>query len=137
MIRPIVKDIFFLGRKAEKADRKDASWGKDLLDTLRFHKNHCVGLAGNMIGCTKAVIAIMDKDIPMVMYNPVITKVSSETYETEEGCLSLEGRRPCTRHRWIEVSYEDEKFRKKKKRFSGFTAEIIEHETDHLQGILI
>lgn len=137
MIRPIVKDIFFLGRKAEKADRKDASWGKDLLDTLHFHWDHCVGLAGNMIGCTKAVIAIMDGKTPMVLYNPVITKASDETYETEEGCLSLTGQRPCTRHAWIEVSYEDEKFHKKRKRFSGFTAEIIEHEMDHLAGILI
>lgn len=137
MIRPIVKDILFLQRKAEKASRKDAADGRDLCDTLAAHSEDCVGLAANMIGSTKAIIAIKDGNKTILMYNPVIVKASSYTYETEEGCLSLSGRRPCKRYDWIEVRYEDVSFHKKKNRFQGFTAEIIQHEMDHLEGILI
>lgn len=137
MIRPIVKDILFLQRKAEKAGRKDAAAGRDLYDTLNAHSEDCVGMAANMIGSTKAIIAVSDNGHLLLMYNPEITKASPSTYETEEGCLSLSGRRPCRRHDWVEVRYEDENFHKKKKRFQGFTAEIVQHEMDHLAGILI
>ena len=137
MIRPIVKDILFLQRKAEKASRKDASDGRDLLDTLTAHSDTCVGMAANMIGSTKAIIAVSDNGRLLLMYNPEVTKASPSTYDTEEGCLSLSGRRPCRRYDWIEVRYEDENFHKKKKKFSGFTAEIVQHEMDHLAGILI
>jgi peptide deformylase len=137
MIRPIVKDILFLQRKAEQAGRKDAAAGRDLLDTLAAHSEDCVGLAANMIGSTKAIIAVSDNGRLLLMYNPEVTKASPSTYDTEEGCLSLSGRRPCRRYDWIEVRYEDENFHKKKKRFSGFTAEIVQHEMDHLAGILI
>ena len=137
MIRPIVKDIFFLSRKAEKASSKDRKDGQDLLDTLIAHYEDCVGLAANMIGSTKAIIAIRDGDRSLLLYNPVITKYSPGAYDTEEGCLSLTGQRPCRRYDWIEVKYEDESFHKKRKRFQGFTAEIIQHEMDHLEGILI
>lgn len=137
MIRPIVKDIFFLSRKAEKASSKDRKDGQDLLDTLMAHYEDCVGLAANMIGSTKAIIAIRDGDRSLLLYNPVITKHSPGAYDTEEGCLSLTGQRPCRRYDWIEVKYEDESFHKKRKRFQSFTAEIIQHEIDHLEGILI
>lgn len=90
-----------------------------------------------MIGSTKAIIAIKDGSRSILMYNPVLVKTSPSTYDAEEGCLSLSGRRPCRRYDWIEVRYEDEDFHKKKKRFDGWTAEIIQHEMDHLQGILI
>lgn len=137
MIRPIVKDILFLQRKAEKASRKDAQAGQDLLDTLAAHSDTCVGLAANMICSTKAIIAIKDGSRSILMYNPVLVKTSPSAYDAEEGCLSLSGHRPCRRYDWIEVRYEDEDFHKKKKRFDGWTAEIIQHEMDHLQGILI
>lgn len=137
MIRPIVKDILFLQRKAEKAGRKDAAAGRDLYDTLNAHSEDCVGMAANMIGSTKAIIAVSDNGHLLLMYNPEIIKASPSTYETEEGCLSLSGRRPCRRHDCVEVRYEDENFHKKKKEFSGFTAEIVQHEIDHLAGILI
>ena len=137
MIRPIVKDILFLQRKAEKASRKDRAVGRDLLDTLAAHSDTCVGLAANMIGASKAIIAIRDEKRFLLLYNPVITKHSPTSYDTEEGCLSLAGKRPCRRYDWVEVKYEDEDFHKKRKRFQGFTAEIIQHEMDHLEGILI
>ena len=113
MIRPIVKDILFLGRKAGKASSKDRADGQDLLDTLVSHRENCIGLAAN------------------------ITNHSPTSYDAEEGCLSLAGRRPCRRYDWVEVKYEDESFHKKKHRFKGFTAEIVQHEMDHLEGILI
>ena len=137
MIRPIVKDILFLQRKAEKASQKDRAAGRDLLDTLAAHSDTCVGLAANMIGASKAIIAIQDEKRFLLLYNPVITKHSPTSYDTEEGCLSLAGKRPCRRYDWVEVKYEDEDFHKKRKRFQGFTAEIIQHEIDHLEGILI
>ena len=137
MIRPIVKNILFLQRKAEKASRKDRAAGRDLLDTLSAHSDTCVGLAANMIGVSKAIIAIRDEKRFLLLYNPVITKHSPTSYDTEEGCLSLAGKRPCRRYDWVEVKYEDENFHKKRKQFQGFTAEIIQHEMDHLEGILI
>lgn len=137
MERPIVRDILFLQRKAEKASKKDSSAGRDLADTLEAHRENCVGMAANMIGIGKAIIAIKDGNKTILMYNPEITKTSETSYETEEGCLSLFGKRPCKRYDWVEVRYEDENFHRKKSRFKGFTAEIVQHEMDHLQGILI
>ena len=90
-----------------------------------------------MIGAGKAIIAIRDEKRFLLLYNPVITMHSLTYYDTEEGCLSLAGKRPCRRYDWVEVKYEDEDFHKKRKRFQGFTAEIIQHEMDHLEGILI
>ena len=102
-----------------------------------IHIDTCVGLAANMIGVSKAIIAIRDEKRFLLLYNPVITMHSLTYYDTEEGCLSLAGKRPCRRYDWVEVKYEDENFHKKRKRFQGFTAEIIQHEMDHLEGILI
>ncbi len=137
MIRPIVKDILLLSQKSEQAKRNDLSAACDLADTLEANKDRCVGMAANMIGITKNIIAVKDGSTSLVMLNPAITKTSKETYETEEGCLSLTGSRSVTRYRWIEVTWEDMKFRKQKKRFHDFPAQIIQHEIDHLQGILI
>lgn len=137
MIRPIVKDILFLARTAEKATAADKNTVKDLYDTLFAHSHDCVGLAANMIGAAKAIIAVRNGSAILIMMNPKITKRSPATYETEEGCLSLSGKRPVTRHEWIEVMWEPLKGKPQKKRFSGFTAEIIQHEMDHLEGILI
>ena len=136
MIRPIVKDIIFLQQKAAAAEKADKSIADDLKDTLEAHSDTCVGLAANMIGFAKAIIAIRNGHATLVMYNPVLLS-SSGSYEMEEGCLSLTGKRPCMRYEVIEVKYRDEAFRPEKKKFKGFTAEIIQHEMDHLQGILI
>lgn len=137
MIRPIVKDILFLQQKAEKAGWQDAAVGRDLLDTLAAHIDTCVGMAANMIGSTKAIIAVREENHLLLMYNPKIILHPLTSYKTEEGCLCLFGRRLCRRYDYITVRYEDENFHKKKKQFEGFTAEIVQHEIDHLQGILI
>ncbi len=131
-----MKDVFFLSQKSEPATEADKQVGQDLLDTLADHKNECVGMAANMIGIKKNIIVVDMGFMPMVMYNPVITKKTG-AFETEEGCLSLVGVRPTTRYREIEVEYEDSTFQKKKQKFSGWTAQIIQHEVDHLQGIII
>ena len=117
--------------------RRSGPIAQDLLDTLRAHAGHCVGLAANMIGEPKAIIAIQAGPAALAMLNPVITKKSARTYQTAEGCLSLPGERPVTRYESIEVSWRDQQFRKQKQKFQGFTAEIIQHEIDHCQGILI
>lgn len=136
MIRDIVKDIIFLQQKAAPAEKSDKAIAEDLKETLEAHSDTCVGLAANMIGFAKAIIAIRNGNATVVMYNPILLS-SEKSYETEEGCLSLTGKRPCVRYEIIEVKYRDEAFRPKKKKFKGFTAEIIQHEMDHLQGILI
>lgn len=136
MIRPIVKDIFFLSKKSEAATAKDKQIGQDLLDTLEANADKCVGLAANMIGFNKKIIAVNMGKYNMVMFNPVIVK-KSQPYETEEGCLSLTGVRPVLRYQNITVIYQDGKLRKKQESFSGFTAQIIQHECDHLEGIII
>ena len=137
MIREICKAEVFLAQKAEAATADDLNTAQDLLDTLRAHAGHCVGLAANMIGEPKAIIAIQAGPAALAMLNPVITKKSARTYQTAEGCLSLPGERPVTRYESIEVSWRDQQFRKQKQKFQGFTAEIIQHEIDHCQGILI
>ena len=136
MIRPIVKDILFLSKKAEKAVREDVSIGKDLADTLKAHKDSCVGMAANMIGFNKRIIIVNMGPFDLLMYNPKIIK-KEEPYETEEGCLSLDGVRKTLRHRRIRVEYYDGDFRKYTQDFNGRIAQIIEHEVDHLSGILI
>jgi peptide deformylase len=137
MIRDIVHDILFLQRKAVPAVREDVAVALDLLDTLQAHEAHCVGLAANMIGVAKCIIAINDSGHKLAMLNPAIVKHSAQRYQTREGCLSLAGERETERYASIEVTYRDLGFKKHRQRFAGFTAEIIQHELDHCQGILI
>lgn len=136
MIRELCKDPIFLSRRAEPATLQDLEVAGDLLDTLKAHKDGCVGMAANMIGVCKRIIAFENQGSYMVMFNPEILK-KSQPYETEEGCLSLPGSRKTTRYQVIKVRWQNEKFQERIKTFSGFTAQIIQHEIDHCQGILI
>ena len=136
MVKEIVKDVMFLSQKAEKATEKDKYIAKDLLDTLKANKDRCVGLAANMIGYNKAIICVSGGLYDFVMINPVITYISGK-YQTEEGCLSLIGERECKRYKEIEVDYLDMNFRKQHGKYTGFVAEIIQHEIDHTNGIII
>ena len=133
MIKPIVRDMFFLQQKSVPAGPADASSAQDLLDTLTAHRGRCVGMAANMIGVRKRIIAV---DQIGIMLNPVILRREG-AYPAEEGCLSLGGTRSTTRYQLIEVAYQDAAFRSKKQVFVGWTAQIIQHECDHLDGILI
>lgn len=136
MNKPIVRDVLFLGQKSEEATREDIAVGRDLIDTLMANQERCVGMAANMIGVKKRIIIVNMGFLSMVMYNPVI--VSKDTpYEAEEGCLSLDGVRKTTRYRDIEVEYWDGSWKKHREKFSGFRAQIIQHEVDHLDGIII
>ena len=136
MIKPIVKDVFFLGQKSDPATKKDLLVGQDLQDTLAANKDRCVGMAANMIGVRKRIIIVNIGFMNLVMYNPVILKKDTP-YETEEGCLSLEGVRKTTRYQNIEVEYLDSSWKKHRQKFSGWTAQIILHEMDHLEGVII
>ena len=136
MIRPICRDILILSRKSVPATKTDMQVIDDLLDTLKANAERCVGMAANMIGINKRIIAFSVGPMHMPMVNPVITK-HSNPYETEEGCLSLDGVRKTTRYQSIEVEFLDRGFVKQKQTFSGFTAQIIQHELDHCDGILI
>lgn len=136
MIRPIVKDVFFLSQKSGPATMQDLSVGQDLMDTLRANQDRCVGMAANMIGVKKRVIIVNMGILNVVMYNPVIVRKDSP-YETEEGCLSLTGVRKTTRYQNIEVEYYDSSWKKRRQKYSGWTAQIIQHECDHLEGIII
>ena len=136
MVRPIVKDPIFLGRKSRTATAEDLSIAQDLLDTLAAHRDGCVGMAANMIGEAVRMIAFDNEGTYMVMLNPEIVK-ASDRYETEEGCLSLEGVRKTNRYRSIKVQYQNEKLQTRLKTFAGWTAQIIQHEIDHCNGILI
>lgn len=136
MVRPIMKDPIFLSRKSIEATAGDAEIGRDLLETLEFHKEGCVGMAANMIGEAKRIIAFDCGAGYMVMFNPEIIK-KSEPYETEEGCLSLPGIRKTTRYRKIKVRYQNEAMQVRMKTFEGWTAQIIQHEIDHCNGVLI
>ena len=137
MVRELMHDPLFLGRKSRAATKEDLPIGQDLLETLLAHRATCVGMAGNMIGETVAVIAFFDGDKPVVMYNPEILKAEG-AYQTEEGCLSLlGGPRKCTRYQKIKVRWDNEGFQKRIKTFAGWTAQIIQHEVDHCNGILI
>ena len=136
MIKPIVKDIFFLSQKSEEATKQDMSVGQDLQDTLKANQDRCVGMAANMIAVKKRIIIVNMGFVNVVMYNPVIVKKDSP-YETEEGCLSLDGVRKTTRYQNIEVEYLDSSWKKQRQKYSGWTAQIIQHEVDHLNGIII
>ena len=136
MVRPIMKDPVFLSRKSVEATAQDREIARDLLDTLEFHKEGCVGMAANMIGQAKRIIAFDCDSSYMLMFNPEILK-ASEPYETEEGCLSLPGTRKTKRFRKIKVRYQNEAMQVRIRSFEGWTAQIIQHEIDHLNGILI
>ena len=137
MVRELMHDPLFLGRKARAAGEEDISIGRDLMETLIAHKAECVGMAGNMIGEAVALIAFFDGDKPTVMYNPEILKAEGE-YDTEEGCLSLlGGPRKTKRYQKIKVRWDNEGFQKRVKTFTGWTAQIIQHEVDHCNGVLI
>lgn len=136
MVRAIVRDELFLKQKSEIATKADAAIVVDLIDTLRANQEHCVGMAANMIGVNKRII-VFNFGIGIVpMVNPVITK-KLNPYETEEGCLSLTGVRKTKRYETIEVEYEGQNFTKQKQTFQGWVAQIIQHEVDHLEGIII
>ena len=136
MIREICRDETFLSQKAAPAAPDDLATAQDLLDTLTAHKDSCVGMAANMIGVCKRIIAFDNEGTYMVMFNPVIIRQSGP-YETQEGCLSLTGVRKTKRFQTIKVQWQNEKFQTRLKTFTGWTAEIIQHEIDHCEGILI
>ena len=136
MIQPIMKDPIFLAQKSVPATQEDLQVAQDLLDTLTAHKDGCVGMAANMIGVSKRIIAFDNEGKYMVMFNPEIVK-RSEPYEAEEGCLSLPGTRKAKRYRSIKVQYQNDQFQPRFKTFTGWTAQIIQHEIDHCNGVLI
>ncbi|MBQ5442326.1 MAG: peptide deformylase [Oscillospiraceae bacterium] len=136
MERPIVRDPIFLARRSIPATPADVPLAQDLLDTLKAHRDGCVGMAANMIGEAKRIIVFDREGEYMTMFNPMIVKCSGP-YETEEGCLSLPGQRKARRYRSIKVQYQNERFQMRLKTFTGWTAQIIQHEIDHCNGILI
>lgn len=136
MVKQIVRDIFFLGQKSEPATKADLQIGIDLRDALEANRERCVGMAANMIGIKKKVIIVNMGLIDVVMFNPVIIKKDTP-YQTEEGCISLNGVRSTTRYENIEVEYMDMNWKKQKQKLSGWTAQICQHEMDHLSGRII
>ena len=137
MVKELVHDPILLARKSVSATKEDLQTGQDLLDTLQAHREGCVGMAANMIGVCKRIIVFDNDGTPMLMYNPEIIKASGE-YETEEGCLSLlGGPRKTKRYKKIKVQYQTGDFQTRLKNFEGWTAQIIQHEIDHCNGILI
>lgn len=136
MVREIMKDEVFLAEASEKATAEDTEIARDLLETLEAHKAGCVGMAANMIGVRKRIIAFDNEGSYMVMFNPEIVKKSG-AYEAEEGCLSLTGTRKTRRWQSIKVQYQNEKMQIRFKTFTGWTAQIIQHEIDHCNGIII
>ncbi len=136
MIRSVMKDVVFLNQKSEPATEADKQVVRDLLDTLKANEVGCVGLAANMIGVKKRIIAVSMGFANIAMINPVIVKKSG-AYETEEGCLSLVGVRRTTRYMDIEVEFQDINFNKQCQKYSGWIAQIIQHEIDHCDGIVI
>ena len=136
MVREICRDEAFLSQRAEPATKDDLGTAQDLLDTLLAHKEGCVGMAANMIGVNKRIIAFDNDGAYLVMLNPVIIR-QSEPYEAEEGCLSLTGTRRAKRFRSIKVQWQNEMLQTRLKTFTGWTAEIIQHEIDHCEGIVI
>ena len=136
MIRPIVRDVFFLALKSEPATQVDLAVDRDLRDTLQANRERCVGMAANMIGVRKRVIIVSLGFVDAVMFNPVL--LSKDTpYEAEERCLSLDGTRRTTRYRNIEVEYRNAAWKRCRERYSGWIAQIIQHEMDHLDGVII
>ena len=136
MIKPIIRDILFLRQKSDPATREDLGIGQDLSDTLAANRDRCVGMAANMIGVKKRIIIVNIGMANIVMYNPVITR-KIDPFEAEEGCLSLDGTRQTTRYRTIDVEYTDALWKKHRQTYTGWTAQIIQHEMDHLEGIII
>ena len=136
VVREIMRDEAFLSQKAELATLEDLPVAQDLLDTLTAHKDGCVGMAANMIGVCKRIIVFDNEGTYMVMFNPEVIKKSGP-YEAEEGCLSLTGTRKAKRWQSIKVQYQNEQFQTRFKTFTGWTAQIIQHEIDHCEGILI
>ena len=136
MVKKIVRDPMFLQQKSESATESDKQVIVDLLDTLRANQDHCVGMAANMIGVKKRIIVVAMGPFHFAMVNPIITKKCGE-YQTEESCLSLDGVRPCTRYKEIEVDYLDQDFKPQHGKYKDFTAQIIQHEIEHFEGILI
>ena len=136
MVRPIMKDPDFLARPSDPATQEDLPVGQDLLDTLQAHRESCVGMAANMIGVSKRIIVFDDGGKPFLMYNPEIVK-RREPYRATEGCLSLEGRRETKRWKTIKVRYQNVGFQTRYKTYDGWTAQIIQHEIDHCDGVLI
>lgn len=136
MIREINKDTIILSKPSVPATVADINVGQDLLDTLKANSDRCVGMAANMIGVNKRVIIAQMGMLPIVMFNPVITE-KSEPYKDMEGCLSLQGERPTTRYKEITVTFRDMTQKKHQQKFDGFVAQIIQHEIDHCDGILI
>jgi len=136
MIKPICKDVLLLGQKSEPATKEDMQVVRDLLDTLKANETRCVGMAANMIGVKKRIIVVNAGFMNVAMINPVIVKKTG-AYETEEGCLSLIGVRKTTRYETIEVEYTNMNWMKQRQRYSGWIAQIIQHECDHLEGIII
>lgn len=136
MIKPINKNIFTLQQKSEPATKDDIQVMRDLLDTMQAHQMECAGMAANMIGVNKRIIVVNLGMVHLLMVNPVILSKNGK-YETEEGCLSLSGERKTIRYREIEVEYQDQNMKKHKQKFNGWISEIIQHEIDHLEGILI
>ncbi|MBR1743921.1 MAG: peptide deformylase [Lachnospiraceae bacterium] len=136
MVQKIMRDTLFLAQKSERAIKEDMQVAEDLKDTLQANSKTCVGMAANMIGMKKQVIVVSLGLAPMVMFNPKIVKKSGE-YETEEGCLSLEGLRKIKRYQNITVEYQDRDFKKQRQDFTGFIAQNIQHQCDHIAGVVI
>lgn len=136
MVRLIIKDPLFLAQKSTPASEEDLQAAQDLLDTLAAHKDACVGMAANMIGIAKRIIVFDNEGKYMVMFNPEIVKCSGP-YEAEEGCMSLSGVRRAKRYHSIKVRYQNDQFQTRLKTFTGWTAQIIQHEIDHCNGVLI
>ena len=136
MVREIMKDQFFLSMKSAPATAEDLDVARDLLETLEANAAGCVGMAANMIGVAKRIIAFDNEGTYLVMFNPEIVKQDGP-YTVEEGCLSLPGTRSAKRYRSIKVKYQNEAFQTRFKTFSGWTAQIIQHQIDHCNGILI
>ncbi len=136
MVKPIMRDVLFLGQKSENATEDDKQIIADLKDTLKANHDHCVGMAANMIGYRKRIIIVFMGVMDLIMVNPVIVQ-KSQPYDTEEGCLSLEGVRNTKRYKKIKVKYMDEEFQSHTQTYEGYIAQIIQHECDHLEGIII
>ena len=136
MVKEIMRDPLFLSQESEPATEADKQVVQDLLDTLKANQDRCVGMAANMIGVKKNIIVVAAGPFMFAMINAKITK-RKDAFQTEEGCLSLDGMRPCTRYKEIEVDYLDQNFKPQHGKYSGWTAQIIQHELDHVAGIVI
>ena len=136
MVKEIIKDEFFLKQKSKSCTKEDLYIANELLETIQAYKEQCVGMAANMIGYLKTMMVVLDENKYLILINPVILKTSGKTYQTEEGCLSLQGVRKTQRYESIKVNYLDQDFKKKIKTFKGYTAQIIQHELDHFDGVL-